>query len=335
MAKNDANHGSSGEPSRVHKAFEVHKRRPQDRSVEKKVKPSDSGALPTQEDASDSALESASQGSASPEGASTDVALTELSSADEAVGEQSGGLHDDATGEAREESSDDTREEPSDEAPENPSEEDEAPEKPRKPLWIRVVGIVVGVILALLLVLTGFIAASRWLVFNDENDIQGKWYVYGTDVPLTFENGSIVINSDTSYAYHIDPTAKTIEYSFGNLAGHGRYWFNDGRKILVITDGNDYTMWSTLSEDLSYGVRCLLGNTDLPASDTSIVLTRTIVKTPQGTSAGANGASTESSESSSQSGSGDASGTSGESPDGKPSEMLMVSDIMMDEEEHE
>lgn len=223
--------------------------------------------------------------------------------------------------------------------------EDEASDKPKKPRWKRVVGIVLGIVLAVLLVLVGYVSASRWMIFNDEADIQGKWYVYGTDVPLTFNEGSIVINSETSYAYHIDVTAKTIEYTFGNLVGHGRYWFGDGRNTLVITDGDDYTMWSTLAEDLSYGVRALFGVTDLPTTDTSIVLTRTITLPPPTatTDAGDSAATSSSTESSSASTTSDQSGQeaseptedAGETSHAKSTDMLMVSDIMIDENDYD
>lgn len=238
-------------------------------------------------------------------------------------------------------SSDETEtEEPGGEA-EGPSGEDEAPEKPKKPRWKRVVGIVLGIVFAVLLVLVGYVSASRWMIFNDEADIQGKWYVYGTDVPLTFNDGSIVINSDTSYAYHIDATAKTIEYTFGNLVGQGRYWFGNGRNTLVITDGDDYTMWSTLAEDLSYDARSLFGNDDLPTTDTSIVLTRTITLPPPTatTDAGdsaAMSAGAESSSASTASGPSDQEASepseeASETSHAKSTDMLMVSDIMIDE----
>ena len=182
-----------------------------------------------------------------------------------------------------------------------------------------------GVIVAALLVFVGFMAGSRWIRYNDEADMQGSWFVYGTNVPLAFKDGSIVINDSTSYAYRIDPTAKTIEYSLGNLAGGGRYWFNDDRTMLIVTDGSDYTMWSTLADDVSYGFSCLLGNDDLPATDASIVLTRSVVQVDSPANAGGNQGE-------------EASQATGEAQDGSSKDnskdILMVSDIMMDEDDY-
>jgi len=334
MARNDSNHGDTGKPSRTHKASQVHKRRAGDRpaATAKKTEPSDSGTSPAQVGSSNPSSEGELLDDRLPVDASADVAPAQPANSDEATEEQPDAL--------REKASD---EEPPSEGPESSSEKEseerseeaDAPSKPKKPLWKRVVGIVVGVVLAVLLVLVGYVTASRWLVFNDENDIQGKWYVYGTDVPLTFDNGSIAINSDTSYAYQIDPTAKTINYSFGNLAGQGRYWFNDARNTLVITDGNNYTMWSTLADDLSYSVRSLFGNTDLPTTDTSIVLTRTIVKAPPAATTSADDASASSAGSSASSQESSEASEAGDTSREKPSEMLKVSDIMIDEEEYD
>ena len=208
---------------------------------------------------------------------------------------------------------------------EEDAEEDAAKHaKPKKRRWKLVVGIIFGIIVAAMLVTVGYIAGNRWVRYDDAADMQGRWYVYGTDVPLRFENNSIVINDNTSYAYHIDPTAKTIEYTFGNLAGRGRYWFNAERDVLIITDGADYTMWSTLLDDVSYDLGCLFGKNELPAAESSIVLSRSVVQ-----SSSKPAASTTAGENASESAS--SSKESGKDSADESTDTLIVSDIMMEE----
>ena len=352
MAKNDANH-SAAEPARVHKAADVHKRRVQGRS------PAATDSAPEQQvsPVDQAASEGAASEAAMPENAAATASGGFLSSRrarDKALDD--GSTASDDTGAAQPasaasseggSSSEDAAADGSSSAPApdgdkpagasadgtvDETQEEEASEKPRKPLWQRIVVIVLGVIAAALLVCAGYVFASRWLIFNDDADLQGRWYVYGTNVPISFADGSIAINSETSYSYHIDPTAKTIEYSFGNLEGQGRYWFNDARNTLVITDGKDYTMWSTLADDLSYGLRSMFGESGLPTTDSSIVLSRTVVTAPE-SAAGVDGAqgSLESG-SGGQSESTSSAGADDGSTSAKSSEMLMVSDIMVDEE---
>ena len=94
-------------------------------------------------------------------------------------------------------------------------------------------------------------------------------------------------------------------------------------------------MWSTLADDLSYSVRSLFGNTDLPTTDTSIVLTRTIVKAPPAATTSADDASASSAGSSASSQESSEASEAGDTSREKPSEMLKVSDIMIDEEEYD
>ena len=191
--------------------------------------------------------------------------------------------------------------------------------EPKQKRWKLVAGTIAGVVVAALLVFAGYVAGSRWVRYDDEADIQGAWYVQGTSVPLEIADGKIAINEETAYDYRIDPASKTIEYTFGSMAGQGRYWFGDDRKTLVITDGDGYTMWSTLLDDLSYDATRLFGRVDLPATEASIVLSRTPSQ-PIGREAALPTGGTQED------------GSSSASAGDEPSDMLKVSDIMLEEE---
>ena len=336
MAKDEANQNISDEAPRVYKASDVHKRRAEPSSPDKPKTfrfsrgKSVTEASPEDKPEAEDFPNSGSDASRSPEDGHDPAGA-------EAFGDRQMPTGAGAFEEGRPSADDHVQEgesavsepmiddEGASDAPESAQEDagsfsnsqaDEgfAGEKPKKGRWKLLVAVIVGVVVAVLLVLAGYMAGSRWVRFNDEDDIQGNWYVYGTEVPLAIGNGEISINDETAYAYRIDPTAKTIEYTFGGMAGQGRYWFSDDRKILVITDGKDYTMWSTLLDDLSYDLARLFGRTGLPTTDTSIVLSRSVMQAPEP-------ASEEPAVESSAAPTGDES-----------SEMLKVSDIMLEEE---
>ena len=93
-------------------------------------------------------------------------------------------------------------------------------------------------------------AFNRWGRYDDHADLQGTWYVIGTEVPITIDAETIRFNEEVSYNYEINSREKTISYTFGPMAGQGRYWFSDDRKHLVITDGDGYTAAGTTVDDL-------------------------------------------------------------------------------------
>jgi len=152
--------------------------------------------------------------------------------------------------------------------------------KKRKPLShsVRVALGVVGGVLAVLLILFGVFSWNRWLRFDDRADFQGTWYADGTAIAITVDDQVINFTKDVSYAYEIDPGAKTIEYKFGPMSGQGRYWFTDDRQKLVIIDGA-YSGIDTFVQDVEralYDFSRLSGNSDIimPSGDGIIVLNR-------------------------------------------------------------
>ncbi|HAM15848.1 MAG TPA: hypothetical protein DCP91_08340 [Eggerthellaceae bacterium] len=108
----------------------------------------------------------------------------------------------------------------------------------------------VAIVVVCALVVAGFFAWNRWLRYDDHADMQGQWYVVGTIVPVTIEEGGIRLTDDVSYEYSIDEHDKTIQFSFGPMKGQGNYCFSDDRQYLVITDGNEYSAATMSAEEL-------------------------------------------------------------------------------------
>lgn len=110
--------------------------------------------------------------------------------------------------------------------------------------------VVAAIVVIALVVGVAFFAFNRWGRYDDRADLQGTWYVLGTDVPVSIDGETIRLSDDVAYRYTIDDREKTISYTFGPMSGQGRYWFSPDRKHLVITDGDGYTAASTTFDDL-------------------------------------------------------------------------------------
>ncbi len=102
----------------------------------------------------------------------------------------------------------------------------------------KVVCIVAAVTAVLVVAALVAFSIFRWAVGNDAQDIQGTWYVAGTDVPVEITQDAIKLNDEVSYAYVVDAGAKTVAFSFGDLNGSGHYRFSLDRQQLAIMDGS-------------------------------------------------------------------------------------------------
>lgn len=111
------------------------------------------------------------------------------------------------------------------------SSESSAKPKRFKPLFI-VLGILAGILFVVTLVL----AWNTWLRFDDSADIQGSWYVEGTNQSITITDSQIVLTDSVAYNYTLDTFNKTITFTFSNLQGSGSYAFSPERDTLVITE---------------------------------------------------------------------------------------------------
>lgn len=115
---------------------------------------------------------------------------------------------------------------------------------------VRPKTVVIAAIMVVAVIAVALFAFNRWGRYDDHADLQGTWYVMGTEVPITIDAETIRFNEEVSYNYEINSREKTISYTFGPMAGQGRYWFSDDRKHLVITDGDGYTAAGTTVDDL-------------------------------------------------------------------------------------
>lgn len=111
---------------------------------------------------------------------------------------------------------------------------------------------IVAIVLAVLVVASvGGFSWYRWLYGDDAVDIQGTWYIAGTDTPIVVTEDQIVLNEEVSYDYVLDESAKTIEFTFSYLAGSGHYRFSLNRQALAIMDGQ-FGWWDTIGEDIAW-----------------------------------------------------------------------------------
>ena len=120
----------------------------------------------------------------------------------------------------------------------------------------------------------------RWTFANDAQDIQGTWYIAGTQKTVDVTADGIKLADDVTYSYTIDEGAKTLSLSFGNMEGEARYRFSLDRQALALRDGE--TTWgNSLSEDISWTIaalgRAIQGEQASPelSGDSTMVLTRT------------------------------------------------------------
>lgn len=139
-------------------------------------------------------------------------------------------------------------------------------------------------ILAVLLLLL-FVASCtlfvwhHWFRFDDAADFQGTWYAQNSETALSFTDNTLELSEDVTYEYTLDANAKTLHYTFGQMEGQGRYYLSADRQSLVITDG-EFSFWDTALADIPQSFEALVAFVQgrpetLPASDASIVLTRT------------------------------------------------------------
>lgn len=93
-----------------------------------------------------------------------------------------------------------------------------------------------AVIIVVLAVATGLLSWNQWFRYDDAADIQGSWAVEGTNEVITFTDTDIVMTPEVSYPYTLDTFNKTIDFSFKQYGGEGKYVFSPERTTLVITE---------------------------------------------------------------------------------------------------
>ena len=152
--------------------------------------------------------------------------------------------------------------------------------------------VVAGAVVLVVAAVVVAFSCWRWTFAYDAQDIQGTWYIAGTQKTGDVTADGIKLADDVTYSYTIVEGAKTLSLSFGNMEGEARYRFSLDRQTLALRDGE--TTWgNSLSEDISWTIaalgRAIQGEQASPelSGDSTMVLTRT----PQDSSSeGASGA---------------------------------------------
>lgn len=123
--------------------------------------------------------------------------------------------------------------------------------------WPLGIGLAV---LAIVVAVVSVFSWGRWAQYDDAADFQGAWYANGTTSIVTVDGEKIHLTDDVAYNYTLDTGAKTITFTFGQMEGHGRYRFSVDRSELVITDGNDFTFWGNLFDDIGWQLGQAIAN---------------------------------------------------------------------------
>ncbi len=116
--------------------------------------------------------------------------------------------------------------------------------------------VVIVVIIVVVVVCVGGFSLYRWLYGDDEADIQGMWYIAGTDTPILITADEIVLTDSVSYSYVVDSEAKTISFSLASMQGSGHYRFSFDRDQLAIMEGS-YGWWNTFFSDFGWTARSI------------------------------------------------------------------------------
>lgn len=116
--------------------------------------------------------------------------------------------------------------------------------------------VLVAAVVLVAATVVGALSYHRWYAYDDALDIQGTWYVSGTNTPIEVTADTIELTPEVAYHYTLDPSDKTIAFTFGRLSGQGHYRFSLDRQYLVIFDG-EYSWEQSLSTDVSWLLRAL------------------------------------------------------------------------------
>lgn len=113
-----------------------------------------------------------------------------------------------------------------------------AVKKPGMRRWRKVLPFLVVLLLFVSFVACSFLFCwQKWWRYDDAADIKGAWKVEATGDIVVFDGRDLKITNTISYDYRLDQQGKRIWYTFGELEGGGRYYFDASRGRLVIFDG--------------------------------------------------------------------------------------------------
>ena len=105
-------------------------------------------------------------------------------------------------------------------------------------------------VVAVVFVLVCAVIWNLWFRFDHAADIQGLWT--SSDGASVFIDGhDLHLSDDVAYAYSLNTTAKTIDYTFASASGHASYRFSADRATLVLDErgGTDWLVLLGLKTD--------------------------------------------------------------------------------------
>lgn len=111
--------------------------------------------------------------------------------------------------------------------------------------------IALAILVVLVIVAAGAFSWDRWFRYDDADDFVGEWSVVGEPTTVVIDGQTIELTDGASFPYTLDTGAKTIEFTFGNWSGEGRYRFSSDRSQLVIVEEGDCSWSSTLFDDIA------------------------------------------------------------------------------------
>lgn len=123
--------------------------------------------------------------------------------------------------------------------------------------------LIITVLIVAIVAAVGTFVYLRWFEQDDAQNFTGKWQISGSEGTIEITDTKIILNDEVSYEYALDPTSKTLSFTFGSLEGNARYRLSFDGNQLSITDG-EYDFMSTLIEDAPWMMGALVNPADNP-----------------------------------------------------------------------
>ncbi|MCD8316120.1 MAG: hypothetical protein LUB61_01755 [Eggerthellaceae bacterium] len=108
------------------------------------------------------------------------------------------------------------------------------------------------------LLLLGFFCYYRWGMYDDALQLQGKWYVSDTSIPIEITKEDIELSNGNKYTYEVDSESKTIMLTYDDKEGHVHYRFSLDRTTVALVDGN-ISWLESLLDDFFWTIKALVG----------------------------------------------------------------------------
>lgn len=131
-----------------------------------------------------------------------------------------------------------------------------------------IIAVLIGLFVASVIALFTALMFIRSGMIDDVQEVKGVWRSTQSGVEISITDDNIVLTDDVAYKYTIDPNAKTISFTFGNLEGSVRYRLSlDGKELSLYDAEVDSS--DTFIEDIPWlteNLWALIFNDDLPSA---------------------------------------------------------------------